>query len=411
MNPLRAFTARGVGFLCAGPAVIGAGLVIGERDLVGLGVLVLLLPVLSLLTVAGGPRSVAHSRALQPARVAAGSDARVLVRVANSAALAPIGGLLAEDTLPYTLGEQPRFTIGYLRPRGVRDLTYRVRTHVRGRYAVGPLLLSFTDPLGCVCLRREVGTPTSLLVTPPVVPLADAPLPGGAAEGGDSTARTMSAGGQDDPIPRAYRHGDDLRRVHWRSTARHGELMVRREEHQWSDRSVVLLDGRARAHAGTGAEASLETAVSAAASIALHLSGRGQEVRLLTDENEIAAPRGSGLLDALAMARPSDGTGLHGAAELLAAAPVTGRGRLVAVLGAVGAADIEALGRARAGRGHDCTAVLCRTAAWPSPDAARAAAETLSAAGWLVAEVGSARDLADAWARLGRRPIRRGGVR
>ncbi|MFC3998651.1 DUF58 domain-containing protein [Nocardiopsis sediminis] len=411
MNPLRAFTARGVGFLCAGPAVIGAGLVIGERDLVGLGVLVLLLPVLSLLTVAGAPRAIAHSRALQPARVAAGSDARVLIRVANSAALLPVGGLLAEDTLPHTLGERPRFTIGYLRPRGVRDLTYRVRTQVRGHYPVGPLRLSFTDPLGCVCLGREVGTPTSLLVTPPIVRLSEVPLPGGAAEGGDSTARTMSAGGQDDPIPRAYRHGDDLRRVHWRSTARHGELMVRREEHQWSDRSVVLLDMRAGAHAGTGADASVETAVSAAASIALHLSGRGQEIRLLTDGAEIASPRGDGFLDALATARPSAGTGLHGAAELLGAAPVTGRGRLVAVLGAVGPADIDALGRARAGREHDCTAILCRTAAWPSPDAARAAGEALSAAGWLVAEVGSARDLAGAWARLADHPIRPGATR
>ena len=81
---------------------------------------------------------------------------------------------------------------------------------------------------------------------------------GAAAGPGPRTrpARTTSS-------PAPYRDGDELRRVHWRSTARHGELMVRREEQRWRNRAVLLLDTRARAHSGTGAGSSFEFAVSA----------------------------------------------------------------------------------------------------------------------------------------------------
>ena len=69
--------------------------------------------------------------------------------------------------------------------------------------------------------------------------------------------------GEDDVIPREYRTGDELRRVHWKSTARSGELMVRREEHPWRTRATVFLDTRAVAHRGQGPASSFEWAVSA----------------------------------------------------------------------------------------------------------------------------------------------------
>jgi hypothetical protein len=85
---------------------------------------------------------------------------------------------------------------------------------------------------------------------------------------------------------REYRLGDDLRRVHWRSTAHSGELMVRREEQPWQARCTLLVDNRARAHRGRGAGSSLEAAVRAGASIALHLAGGGYQVRLVSAAGE-----------------------------------------------------------------------------------------------------------------------------
>ncbi len=93
-------------------------------------------------------------------------------------------------------------------------------------------------------------------------------------------------GSAEDVTVREYRRGDDLRRVHWRSSARVGELMVRREEQPWQSRATVFLDNRARSHRGQGLSSSLESAVTAAASVALHLSQRGFMVRLTTATGE-----------------------------------------------------------------------------------------------------------------------------
>jgi hypothetical protein len=70
--------------------------------------------------------------------------------------------------------------------------------------------------------------------------------------------------------------------VHWRSTARTGELMVRREEQPWESRATIVLDTRLQGHRGEGPTSSFEWAVSAAASIALHLRRNGYKIRLVT---------------------------------------------------------------------------------------------------------------------------------
>ena len=71
----------------------------------------------------------------------------------------------------------------------------------------------------------------------------------------------MRGSGAEDAATREYRYGDDLRKVHWRSTARVGELMVRREEQPVHSRATVLLDGRRGAHRGSGPGSSFEYAV------------------------------------------------------------------------------------------------------------------------------------------------------
>ncbi|MBB5996758.1 DUF58 domain-containing protein [Streptomonospora salina] len=393
---MPSFTVRGWGLLSGGAALIASGLVIGEHDLVGFGVLVAALPLLSALALWGSPGRVVHSRALQPPRTSAGTDARVLLRVANASTALPVGGLRVQDRLPVHLGEAPGFNVGFLGARAVRDLTYRVRPQVRGSYPVGPLVVSVTDPLNCLQRRRSLGGPATLLATPPVVALAPVPVPGGTAEDGDSSARTPAGGTDNDPVPRGYRHGDDMRRVHWRSTARHGELMVRREEHRLSDRSAVLADLRTRAHAGAGPDSSQEAAVSAAASVALHLIGRGHEMRVRTDSDDVPAASGPDVLDALAVAPASGTVSLAGAAELVGDSHVSGQGLLVAVLGALTAGDLDALARLPGGR-HSCVALLCRRAAWPDSDSVRRTSASLGEAGWLVAEIGSVSDLPHAW--------------
>ncbi|MCW2759065.1 MAG: hypothetical protein JWO46_2811, partial [Nocardioidaceae bacterium] len=162
------------------------------------------------------------------------------------------------------------------------------------RHLIGPLQVRRREPFGMVEMRQEVSGDVTLLALPPVTPLLPLRAGGGFHSSGDDSPRSFSVGKVADVVVREYRRGDDLRRVHWRSTARMGELMVRNEEQTWQARSVVLLDNRASAHRGSGPGSSLEAAVGAAASVAVHLSSQGFEVRLVTASGTVDAWRERG---------------------------------------------------------------------------------------------------------------------
>ncbi|MFE6387030.1 DUF58 domain-containing protein [Nocardiopsis dassonvillei] len=395
MRPHRTLTARGVCMLILGLTALVSGLVVGQREVVGLGVLLTAIPPLSALTVLGAASRVAQSRTLSPVRIPAGHNARVELRVGNSSRTWPVAALSVRDTLPVPLGGEPRYTVGYLGPRAVRDVAYLVRPVVRGDYPVGPLWVGVTDPLGCVRVSRDVGGPSRLLVTPVTVPLTALGAADG-SKGEDSPRRSMSGAGEQDPVPREYRYGDDLRKVHWRSTAKHGELMVRRDEQHSRESSVVLLDTRRGAHGLPGPAGSLETAVSAAASVAVHLLDGGHELRLHTERGRVPTTSASGVLDSLAVAEPSDTPGLLGGIGMLAESRGA-TGVVVAVLGAVDPEEAAALSRT-GGRGVR-VAVLCAHAAWPGPDTLRGVHDVLTAAGWRVLVLGSTAELPDLWRR------------
>ncbi|MGH3663852.1 MAG: DUF58 domain-containing protein, partial [Micromonosporaceae bacterium] len=161
-------------------------------------------------------------------------------------------------------------------------VAYVIRAEARGRYRIGPLQVRLSDPFGLCELVRAFPTVSNLIVTPQVAPLPSVRVAGEHVGSGASRARSVAVHGEDDTATREYRHGDDLRRVHWRSTARVGELMVRREEQPWESRATIVLDPRLSAHRGEGPTSSFEWAVSAVASIAVHLRQAGYRLRLVT---------------------------------------------------------------------------------------------------------------------------------
>src|SRR5258707_2943512 len=107
---LAAFTTRGTSFLAAGAAAAIAGLFLGERDLVSVGVLLLVLPMFSALAAGRARYRLSCTRSVIPPRVAAGQTAQVLPRLENVSRL-PTGLLLAEDTVPSALGTRPRYVL------------------------------------------------------------------------------------------------------------------------------------------------------------------------------------------------------------------------------------------------------------------------------------------------------------
>ena len=287
---LSGLTVRGRAFVAAGVTAIVCAIVLGQPSLSRVGVLVLALPLVTALFIGRSRYRLALVRTVNPQLVAAGQPASVSLSLANEGRT-PSGVLLLEDHLPYVLGTRPRFVLEGIGHGWRRDVTYQVRSDVRGRFEIGPMTVRVNDPFGLVELGRAFRTTVPLTVTPRTVPLSHIPLGGAWTGSGDNRPRAFAMGSAEDVTVREYRRGDDLRRVHWRSSARVGELMVRREEQPWQSRATLFLDNRVVAHRGQGIASSLEAAVSAAASIAVHLSQRGFTVRLVTAAGEDSAQR------------------------------------------------------------------------------------------------------------------------
>ncbi len=389
-----ALTTRGRCFVAAGIAAAACGLLIPEPDLLRVGLLLVVLPLLSALGAGRARYRLSCVRRVIPARVPAGQPAELSIRLANVSRLRT-GLLLAEDTVPYALGTRPRFVLYGIGSAGSKEFRYQVRPDTRGRYTIGPLQVRVADSFGLVSITRSFTSTSTLTVTPRIIPLSRPPVSGNWLGDSEHGRRSIAASGEDDVAPRAYQTGDSLHRVHWRSTARYGELMVRREEQYWRNTASLFLDTRRSAH---GPAASFELAVTAAASIGVHLAGEGFDARLMTDLGEV--PRQGTfrdtLLDTLAVIRPSRESGLSLGVDALA----TAGGQIIAILGLLTAGQARQLAEARRGTAPAMALLLVPGDHDYSEAATAAATQVLTAAGWRVATVTDSARLAAAWQEL-----------
>jgi uncharacterized protein (DUF58 family) len=410
---LAGLTARGRAFVAAGVASLTAGIVLDQRDLVRVGILVLALPITAAVFLTRARYRVAAERHLDRSRTPVGSVLRVELEIRNASRMTtPL--LLAQDALPPELGaaegEGARFVLPRIEGGTGTRVSYGVRPLRRGRYTIGPLSVRLADPFGFCQIVRTFSSTTRVSVLPAVTPLRVSRIGGQWSLGGESRQRGITTGGEQDVTTRPYRPGDDRRRVHWRTTARTGELSVRREEQPWQSRATLLLDTRAGAYGGGGRPDAFEYAVQAAASISAAMISTGHGLRLVDDLGAVLAkaqstlvPTGFDVMDALAAVdlRPN-------ATLLPLSTRLGGDGgdpeSVIAILGAVGPGDVGALTRV-ANRSTRCTCLLVDAPAWdrrgPLPsEAAIAARDTLYRAGWSVAIAGPGSNLEMVWHEL-----------
>lgn len=117
----------------------------------------------------------------------------------------------------------------------------------RGRFRLGPASLISGDPFGIVRLSRRVESTNEILVYPQTIDLPDFKLPGADLPGGQATrARTFNISPNVATV-REYAPGDSMNRIHWRSTARTGRLMVKDFELDPSADVYLVLDMQERA--------------------------------------------------------------------------------------------------------------------------------------------------------------------
>ncbi|NIK60470.1 DUF58 domain-containing protein [Kribbella shirazensis] len=419
---LRGLTTRGRAFVAAGLTASLCALLLGQKDLLRVGILLAALPVVAALIVGRTRLRLQVRRSLAPDQVPVGTQATVELTLSNQGRM-PAGLLLLEDRIPYVLGHRPRFVVDRVSPNWRRTVSYPVKSDVRGLFQVGPLMLTVADPFGLVETSRNFTRSQYLLVTPRVHRLPDVRLGADRAGSGENRPRAIAAAGEEDATVREYRDGDDLRRVHWRSTARRGELMVRREEQPWQSRCALFLDARTISHHGHGPSSSLEWAVSAAASIGIDRMRRGYVTTMLGGPTTLSAITQR---TSAAVHQPLSQQQLltecatveeHKYAEI---APLLTVDRhvqepslVIAVLGACSADDVVALNRWRTSQATG-VALLLDAASWAvgaeaTEKAARLAAATdateneLRRNGWRVARARRGDDLPTVWSSLGLR--------
>ena len=368
-DAFRGLTTRGRLVLGAGFALVVIAWQNGQRDLLRVGVLALVLPLLCAFLVARTRFRLTCARGVGAPRIGVGAETVSVIRLENSSRL-PSGLLLVTDRIPALLGVELRAVVPRLAPGGRTELSTVLEGTSRGRFEVGPVSLTLRDPFGLCELQRSFTATDTVVVTPRTVPLPPLGLAGVWGGRGDSEARSIAHTGDDDVIPRSYRIGDDLRRVHWRATARSGELMVRREEQPWRTTATILLDRRESTHRGRYPDSSFEAAVSIAASLALHLTRHGLRVRILdVTGTTLASAEADGddeglLLDSLAVVGLTTGGGLRDTAPIRRA---LADGTLIAIVGALAPPDVEVLAGLRTS-GSVAAALVVDVAGWDADD-------------------------------------------
>ena len=186
-----------------------------------------------------------------------------------------------DSTLPAPL---PGRVIG-VAARGSRQWLAKVTLLRRGSYRLGALRVRTGDPFGLFTSEMVVGQPTWVVVFPKVHELPHWRLPPSPVDGTAPSRRRFEAASPLVSSIRPYVHGDAINRIHWLSSVRHSELHVKEFDLEQTADLSLLLDLERSAHAGVGESASVEAAVSAAASIAVQTL---QENRSVGDDGLVA---------------------------------------------------------------------------------------------------------------------------
>jgi uncharacterized protein (DUF58 family) len=187
------------------------------------------------------------------------------------------------STLPVEL---PAHAVS-LGSRGQKSWSVRVPLTRRGHYRVEPLVLRTGDPIGLFESHATVGAASNVIVYPRVEALPAWRLPPSALEGSHSQpVRTPQTTPHATGI-RPYTPGDSFNRIHWRSTARQGELQVKEFDLEQTADVWIFLDLQRWSHAGSGDESTIEYGVRLAASIAARALIENRNVALTASGGRI----------------------------------------------------------------------------------------------------------------------------
>lgn len=393
---------RGRAFLIVGAVALVCAYIFRRSELLYVGTLLIALPIIALLTLRFRRRHLVVSRRFYPAVAEVGRAVTVKVAVRNLGS-ARTGEARWRDVWPWPpFGNAPTRLRALPRRIGITGVGSTTVSYIldpprRGVFDIGPFVVEVSDPYRVAWSEVTLGSTQALIVTPRVADLPMTSLSIAAEDGSDRAQRKLHGGGGDDLMTREYRHGDPMRRVHWKASARQGELMVRLEEQRSHAQARVVLDTRRAGYrdAGTASASepesdSFEWAVAFAASLCFHLQRIGFTVEVMeTGYPQVIQPdRGRDFLGSLAELEFVDGAPRRG---FLSLPPAAGRS-LGSVFAIVSDAEQHTLERLVTQRAQFDTSVAFVI----NPHNERVL-ELLRDAGWMCVIVRPTDDLADVW--------------
>jgi uncharacterized protein (DUF58 family) len=407
-------TRRGWGLLAAALVVLVAAYQLGNDELLFVACLLGAVVGLSLLLVRFRAPHLSAARRFSHDVVSVGSEVIVSIEVTNDSG----GGSAAArwaDRLPWhPFSTAPESTApgktapGKSAPGNSSDasdrlppiasrastrLEYVLHPPQRGIVEVGPLTVERGDPFGLARKSAQFGESRQLVVAPRVTTLVGSSFSLAGGDGSVRASRRNAAGNNDDLMTREYRNGDAMRRVHWRATARHGDLMVRQEEESSFPMARLIVDTR---DSGYADDEAFEWALGMVASLGVHLVGEGFLLQLReTGAPQLTAPveAGGGTghdIDFLAsLARttlqPDDSS-----QPKAGATDVDLRGPVFAVVSRPSPETLRFISSQRERHEHGIALVI------DGPESP--AIETLSRAGWQCVSIRTSDDPAEVWA-------------
>ncbi len=280
----------------------------------------------------------------------------------------------------------------------------------RGRYKLGPGRLLAHDPLGVASVEREMPPGATVLVRPRVPEIGALFTESGARGEGGRRAHLRRPSGLEPHGVREYIEGEPLRAVHWPTSARRGELMVRELEEAPRDSVAIVLDVDARGVAGPVGRSSLDEAVRAAAGLVRAHAGRSRRALLVVASPQPGIHRVQSVgrdwdaaLDALAAVEPAQATPLR---ELVTARGALGLvPELVVVTSRPEVVEDALVARRSGGRFCAIVAVDAQTYAGREPSAPSRTMLRLASAGVAIAVIRQGDRLEDALSGLRERAV------
>jgi uncharacterized protein (DUF58 family) len=263
-------TGRGWGVLALAAAALALGVVWRYPGLVALGGLLAVVLVVDALSVRL-PGALSADRVIEPLEVNRYGECTGTLSIVHTGR--PVA--VTADGVEPVGDEHVPVPVGWLRPGQRREVSYVVPTTRRGRVVVGPLRLRRYGFAALTTRSEEVGAVVTVRVLPRVLPVRG--LPTGARRGHVGADERVAHGGTDLVGLHEDGFGDDLRRVHWATSARTGTLMVREDADPARPHLAVVLDDRAASYADPAA---FEHAVEVAASLAWTAGAAGHPVRV-----------------------------------------------------------------------------------------------------------------------------------